>query len=374
MLIDMALMRGLAIDLERGVVRVQPGLTWGEVTDALQEHGLAVPAGDTASVGVGGLTLGGGIGWLVRKLGLTIDSLISADVVTADGRLLRVSADEHPDLFWGLRGGGGNFGIVTSFEFRTHPVGMVLGGALIFDGREARTVLRRYADVAAAAPEELSTITHLMPAPPLPFIPAHLHGKPVVILMLVYAGDIEEGQAVVNELRAIGTPVADLVNPMPYAAIYALTQEGTRRGLHHHVRSTFMRSLDDDVIDTIAEYGEQATSPISILQIRILGGAMGRVDESATAFRHREAQVMLTAINAWEGNEGAERHRAWTERFYEAVRSHESGVYVNFLADEGDGRIREAYGDETYDRLVSLKTRYDPSNLFHLNQNIRPRL
>jgi hypothetical protein len=190
----------------------------------------------------------------------------------------------------------------------------------------------------------------------------------------VYAGALEEGQAVVNELRAIGTPVADLVNPMPYAAIYALTQEATKRGLHHHVRSAFMQSLNDDVVDTIAEYSEQATSPISILQIRILGGAMGRVDEGATAFRHRHSQVMLTAINAWEGDEGAERHRAWPEGFYEAVRSYESGVYVNFLDDEGEGRIREAYGDETYDRLVRLKTRYDPSNLFHLNQNIRPRM
>jgi FAD/FMN-containing dehydrogenase len=217
LVLDLSGMKTMTVDLERRTARVDTGLTFGEVSERLQEYGLAIPAGDTASVGVGGLTLGGGIGWLVRKYGLTIDSLLSADIVTADGRLLTTSTDENPDLFWAIRGGGGNFGVVTSFEFRVHPAGMVIGGAIIYDTADGEQVLRGYVDYAAQAPDELSTIVFMMAAPPLPFIPAEKHGKPIILITLVHVGDLEEGQRVVQPLRELGTPIADISGPMPYA-------------------------------------------------------------------------------------------------------------------------------------------------------------
>ena len=223
--VDFSGMKTITIDPERRTARVEPGATWGEVTDAAHEHGLAIPAGDTGTVGVGGLTTGGGIGWLARKHGLTIDSLLAAEIVTADGRFLRVSADEHPDLFWAVRGGGGNFGIVTAFEFQTHPVGMVVGGAIFYDAADGEAVLRGYADYARNAPDELTTIVFMMHAPPLPFIPSEKHGTLVIALGLVYAGDLEEGQRVVQPLRELATPIVDMTGPMPYPAIYALTAE-----------------------------------------------------------------------------------------------------------------------------------------------------
>jgi FAD/FMN-containing dehydrogenase len=372
MVLDFSQMKAITIDPERRTARVEPGATWGEVTEATHEHGLAIPAGDTGTVGVGGLTTGGGIGWLVRKHGLTIDSLMAAEIVTADGRFLRVSADEHADLFWAVRGGGGNFGIVTAFEFQAHPVDMVVGGAIFYDAADGEAVLRGYADYARSAPDELTTIVFMMHAPPAPFIPAEKHGTLIIILGLVYAGDLEEGQRVVQPLRELATPIVDMTAPMPYPAIYALTEEAGVPGHHSDVRSMFLDELDDDTISTIMRHTNSMSSPFGVMQLRVLGGAMARVPSDATAFSHRAQTFFLTAVNVWMDPAEAPIHHAWTDRFYEDLRPHAHGVYVNFLGDEGAGRVREAYSPQTYQRLVALKNRYDPTNFFNLNQNIRP--
>jgi FAD/FMN-containing dehydrogenase len=370
-------MRALEVDTDRRVVRVEPGLTWGEVGERLQEHGLAIPAGDTATVGVGGLTTGGGIGWLARKYGLTIDSLLSADVVTAGSQdsgchLLRTSADENPDLFWAIRGGGGNFGIVTSFEFRAHPVGTIIGGAVIYDAAEGAQILRRYADYAGSAPEELTAIVFMMHAPPLPFLPPDMIGKPIIIIGVCYTGDLDEGQRVVAPLQALGTPVADITGPMPYTGIYALTEEAGKTGHYSAVRSLFMRDLGDDVIETVLEQLRALSSPFGILQLRVLGGAVDRVPADAAAFPHRDRPYWLTLINLWMDPRETAQHRAFADAFWQTVKGHADGAYVNFLDDEGEERIREAYGPDNYARLAALKAKYDPDNVFHLNQNIKP--
>jgi FAD/FMN-containing dehydrogenase len=372
MVIDLTAMRGLEVDPERRIVRVEPGFTWGEVSERLQEFGLAIPAGDTATVGVGGLTTGGGIGWLARKYGLTIDSLISAEVVTADGRLLRVSAEENADLFWAIRGGGGNFGIVTSFEFRAHPVDMIIGGAVIYDAEEGQQVLRRYADYAASAPDELTTIVFMMHAPPLPFLPPESVGKPIILIGVCYAGDLDKGQDVVAPLRELGTPIADITGPMPYPAIYALTAEAGVKGHHAAVRSLFINELSDDAIETMLGQLRSLSSPFGLLQLRVLGGAVSRVPADATAFPHRHQPYWLTLINLWMDPSESARHQAFADAFLRAVQRYADGVYVNFLDDEGETRVRAAYGPDTYARLAILKARYDPTNFFHLNQNVRP--
>src|SRR5581483_7961134 len=372
LMLDLSAMKGMHVDPERGVARVQPGVTWGEYARQAQEYGLATSSGDVATVGVGGLALGGGIGWMVRKYGLTIDHLLSVDVVTADGRLLTASETEHPDLFWGLRGGGGNFGIATSFELKLRPAGTVLGGAVFYSTERTQDVLRAYAAYASQAPDELTTITTVMPAPPLPFIPAALHGTPVIAVAVCYVGDLEVGQRVVAPLRALETPIADVIGPMPYPGMFALTEAATVKGWQHADRSAYLRTLDGDVLDAIAEYGQRPTSPASLAQVRVLGGAMARVPADATAFAHRDKPYMLTIINMWEPGLDPEPHRAWTKDFWRAVRPRAEGVYVNFLEDEGDARVREAYTPATYARLVALKQQYDPTNFFRLNQNIRP--
>lgn len=370
--LDFSQMKAITIDPERHTVRIEPGATWGEVNAATQEYGLAIPAGDTATVGVGGLTTGGGIGWLARKYGLTIDSLLAAEVVTAHGRLVRASADEHPDLFWAVRGGGGNFGIITAFEFQAHPVGMVVGGAIFYDAADGEKVLRGYADYAAEAPDELTTIVFMMHAPPLPFIPPEKHGTPVIALGLVYAGDLEEGQRIVQPLRELATPIVDITAPMPYPAIYALTAEAGTSGHHSDVRSMFMDTLNDEAIDTIMRQMNSISSPFGLIQLRVLGGAVARVSTDATAFAHREQGIFLAAINVWMDPAESSIHRAWVDRFYQDMRPYAHGVYVNFLGDEGEDRIRDAYPPATYARLVALKNKYDPTNFFNRNQNIKP--
>ncbi|HEX6506591.1 MAG TPA: FAD-binding oxidoreductase [Chloroflexota bacterium] len=370
--VEFSRMKALAIDPESRTVRAEPGLTWGEITEAAHAYGLAVPAGDTGTVGVGGLTTGGGIGWLVRKHGLTIDCLLAVDIVTADGRLLRASKDENPDLFWAVRGGGGNFGIITAFEFRAHPVGMIVGGAIFYDAAEGESVLRGYADYARSAPDELTTIVFIMRAPPLPFIPPEKVGTQVIAIGVTYAGDLDEGQRVVDPLRKLGTPIADAMAPMPYPAIYMLTAEAGVPGHYAEVRSMFLDELGDDAIETMMEQTRAITSPFGLVQMRVLGGEMARVPRDATAFYHRDAAIMLSGISVWMDPSESPRHVAWTETFGRAMAPYANGVYVNFLSDEGEARIREAYGPETYERLAALKARYDPTNLFHLNQNVKP--
>lgn len=372
MVIDLSNMKSITFDPERRIARLEPGLTWGEVAGTLQPHGLALTSGDTATVGVGGLLLGGGIGWMVRKYGLTIDHLKAVELVTADGQFLRASADENAELFWGLRGGGGNFGVVTAFEVSLHPAGMVIGGAVIYDAAEAEGILKAYARIAEAAPEELTTIVNFMAAPPAPFIPPEKQGMPILAIMVCYAGDLAEGERVVAPLRALGTPIADVISPMPYPAMFAMTEEASVRGFQHSVRSLFLRTLSDDVIHTIVEQAAAIMTPMTIVQVRVLGGAMSRVPANATAFAHRDKQAMVMITNFAPFSDDCEPSRARTERVWQALRPYADGVYVNFLADEGDRRVHDAYPPATYARLAALKKLYDPTNMFHLNQNIPP--
>jgi FAD/FMN-containing dehydrogenase len=367
--LDLGGMKGLHIDPERRLAWAQPGLRAEEYTVAAAAHGLATPFGDTGSVGIAGLTLGGGIGWLVRRHGLTIDALVSVEIVTADGRLLTASATENPDLFWAVRGGGGNFGVVTRFQFRLYPVPQIFGGALFMPA--TRDVLRALQPIAASAPEELTTISILMAAPPAPFIPAEVHFQPTVAIMFVYDGDAEAGAAAIAPFREVATPLAELVMPMPYPGIYAMLKDAEQRSPATH-RSLFMDVLDDATIDEILARHAAPSSPMAMTQIRILGGAMARVADDATAFAHRGANVMVTILTPFLDPAELPVHEAWTQAYHEALQPKATGVYSNFIGAEGQARVREAYPTETYRRLAEVKRRYDPTNLFRLNQNIRP--
>ncbi len=368
LVIDMREMRGIHIDTAQEIVWAGAGLTAGEVTAALAEHGRAVPFGDTGSVGISGLTLGGGIGWLARKYGLAIDSLVAVEIVTADGEVRTASATEHPDLFWAVRGGGGNFGIVTRFCYRLSPVGEVLGGALFL--RPTRDVLRSLVPIAASAPEELTAIGFVMPIPPVPFVPEEHHGKLSLVLMFVYVGDPAEGQAAIAPFLAVAEPFGVAAMPMPYPGIYEFTKEGGERH-PSTTRSVFLDVLDDDSIDQLLA-SLAVVPPGSMVQLRVFGGAMARVPADATAFAHRSCAVMVTVISAYPEPEMKDAAVRWNRALFSAFEPKATGVYANFLEDEGDDRIRAAYPSATYERLAAVKRRYDPSNVFHRNQNVRP--
>ncbi|MFL5651358.1 MAG: FAD-binding oxidoreductase [Chloroflexota bacterium] len=367
--LDLGPMKGLHIDPERRLAWAQPGLTAGEYTVAAAAHGLATPFGDTGSVGISGLTLGGGIGWLVRKYGLAIDALVAVEIATGDGRVVTASEESHPDLFWAVRGGGGNFGVVTRFQFKLYPVGEILGGALFMPA--TRDVLRGLVPIAAAAPEELSTISFLMALPPAPFIPAELVGTTSLVIMFVWAGDPADGQAALQPFRDLATPLADMAMPMPYPGIYEMLRDAEQRSLGVH-RSRFLSTLDDDAVDAILEAVAAPSSPGAMIQLRVLGGAMARIPATDTAFAHRDAAVMATIMTLYDDPSTEAAHVAWTVGLHEKLAPNSVGVYSNFLEAEGDERIRAAYPAGTYERLAEVKRRYDPSNLFHLNQNIRP--
>ncbi|MGH2381295.1 MAG: FAD-binding oxidoreductase [Candidatus Limnocylindria bacterium] len=368
LVIDTRDLRGLHIDPERRLAWAGAGLTAGEYTAAAAAHGLATPFGDTGSVGIAGLTLGGGIGWLARKHGLAVDALVEAEVVTADGVLVTTSENQHPDLFWAIRGGGGNFGIVTRFTYRLYPVEEILGGALFLP--PTRDVLRSLVPIAASAPEELTTIGFVMPIPPVPFVADEHHGKLSLVLMFVYAGDPDAGRAAIAPFRAVATPYAEAAMPMPYPGIYEFTAEGATRH-PNTTRSVFMDVLDEASVDAIVDALADAP-PMSMVQIRVLGGAMGRVASDATAFAHRDASVMVSIMSGFMEPEMEEAATAWNRSLFAALEPKATGVYANFLEDEGDERTRVAYPGDTYERLASIKRRYDPANIFHRNQNIRP--
>jgi FAD/FMN-containing dehydrogenase len=376
LVIDLSPMKGLIVDPEKRVAWAQPGLTWGEYAARAQEYGLITPAGDSSTVGIGGLTLGGGIGWLTRKYGLTIDSLLSVELVTARGEQIVASEEEHPDLFWALRGGGGNFGVVTGFTFRLHPLGTIAGGALVYPA--THEVIRDYAQRAAAAPDELSTIAFVMQAPPLPFLPVEAHGTLVLLITACYAGDVQAGQHALEPLRSLAgqTPLADLTGPMPYTGLYAFTAEGAKPS-PTFVRSGFLHELDDETIGAILAYGRSMTSSFGMAQIRVLGGEMARVPAKATAFAHRDKSILLTIANGWLEQESAsevERHKEWTTAFWRAVAPRARGTYVNFigLGEDDRSRVQDAYVPKTYARLADVKRRYDPTNFFQQNANIPP--
>jgi FAD/FMN-containing dehydrogenase len=373
--IDLSAMRAVEVDPGRGTARVQGGALWGDVDQRTQAHGLATTGGIVSHTGVAGLTLGGGIGWLMRKHGLTVDNLLAAEVVTADGESLRVSEDRHPDLFWALRGGGGNFGVVTSFELRLHPVGPeVLAGAILWDTADTADVLRFYRDFVRDAPEELGTVVRFGTAPPLPVIPEQLHWRPVLLVGACHVGPVEVAEEVLRPLRAFGGPLLDLIAPTPYVSHQSALDTTVPHGWSYYWKSTYLPELRDDLIDVIAEHAFACTSPRSYVAMFHLGGAVSRVPEAATAFGNRQVSHAITLDGVWRPGEGyADREIAWTRRFFAALDAYREGVYVNFLgADEGPDRIRDAYGAGVYRRLVEVKTRYDPDNVFHHNQNIRP--
>ena len=368
--LDLSNMKDLQIDVENQTAWAQTGLTAGEVTQALGAHGLAIGFGDTGSVGVGGITLGGGVGYLVRKYGLTIDSLLAAEIVTADGELLHVDKDSHPDLFWAIRGGGGNFGVVTRFQFRLQKVESVVGGMLILPA--TADVVAKFMAESEAAPDELSGIANVMFAPPMPFLSAEVHGKLIVFAMLVYAGDVQSGERALAKFRAIATPLADMMKPMTYPEIYPPEEGG---GDYHPVaasRTMFLDSIDRTVAQTIIDHLESSTAMMKVAQLRVLGGAMARVPVDATAFAHRKSKIMVNLAALYNQPEEKEKHEAWVANFENAIRQSDHGVYVNFLGDEGEDKIRAAYPGGTWDKLVAVKKRYDPTNLFRLNQNVPP--
>src|SRR5215211_2241341 len=362
-------MKNLEIDVEGRTAWAETGLTAGEYTAATGAHGLATGFGDTRSVGIGGITLGGGVGYLVRKHGLTIDDLLAADLVTADGELLRVDAERHPDLFWAIRGGGGNFGVATRFKFRLHEVSTIVGGMLILPATPE--VIASFVAEAEAAPEELSTIANVMTAPPMPFLPAEVHGELVIMAMLAYAGEeVEAGQRAVAPFRALPKPIVDMVKPMPYPEIYPPEEDDFHPTAV--ARTMFIDTIDRDVSQTILEHLRTSDAPMRVAQIRVLGGAMACVSADATAFAHRSRRIMVNLAAFYEGAEERTVREAWVGNFAAALRQDEGGAYVGFLGEEGEERIHEAYPQSTWERLEEIKGRYDPTNLFRLNQNIRP--
>ena len=366
--LDLRDMGALDIDVETRTAWAETGLTAGAYTTAAAAHGLATGFGDTGSVGIGGLTLGGGIGFLVRKHGLTIDDLLAADVVTADGQLLHADAETHPDLFWAIRGGGGNFGVATRFRFRLHEVDTVVGGLLFLPATAG--VIDGFMAEAANAPEELSTIANVMPAPPMPFLPEEAHGRLVIFAMLAYAGDVEAGERAVAPFRALATPVADMVRPMRYPEMYMPDQEE-----YHPTavgRTGFIDAIEPGQTRAIVDHLEGSTSAMSVVQLRALGGAMARVPVDATAFSHRTKPIMATVASMYEQPDDRAASENWVDDLSKVVFRGDPATYVNFLGDEGEERIHDAYSDSTWKRLSAIKRRYDPSNLFRLNQNIPP--
>ena len=372
LVIDLSPMKGVQVDPVRRTARAQAGVTLGELDHETQAFGFAVPAGIVSTTGIAGLTVGGGFGWLNRKYGLTCDNLLSADVITADGRMVTASPEENSDLFWGIRGGGGNFGIVTSFEYQLHPVGpTVLAGLVVYPMAKAPELLRFYRDFVDDGPDELTAIPALRIAPPAPFLPEHVHGKPIVAVFVCYCGPVEEGERVLRPLRGFGPPLADVIAPKPFIMHQAMLDPMQPPGRNYYWKSDDLHELTDPAIDTIVAHSEAITSPHTIAPIFQLGGMASRVAEDATAYSHRNAAYALNCNAAWVEGE-PDRHIQWARDFSTAMQAFSAGVYVNFLGDEGKERARAAYGDAKFGRLVALKIKYDPTNFFRLNQNIRP--
>ncbi|MDX6667274.1 MAG: hypothetical protein QOK04_654 [Solirubrobacteraceae bacterium] len=373
LVIDLSLMKGIRVDPEARTARVQAGVLWGELDRETQAFGLATTGGIVTHTGVAGLTLGGGIGWLQRKYGLTIDQLISVDMVTADGEFVKASATENSELFWGLRGGGGNFGIVTEFEFRLHPVGPIVhAGPVFWPIEKSPDVLRFYREWIAEAPDELMTIVIHRRAPALPFVPQELHGELVVVVASCYAGPVEEAEKVARPLKAFGSPVLDLCEPKAYVDHQGMFDPSYPHGWWYYIRACDVAELSDDVIDVTVEHAMRIRSPLGGFPIWQLGGAVARVGEDETAFNGRGAGHTFNISAVTDAAEGFDEEREWSRNFWSALEPHHTSVYVNFLMEEGEERVREAYGAAKYDRLKALKCRYDPDNFFRLNQNIPP--
>jgi FAD/FMN-containing dehydrogenase len=376
--IDLSAMRAVWIDPAGRKARVQGGALWGDVDRESQVHGLATTGGIIGHTGVGGFTLGGGLGFLMRKHGLTVDNLLGAEVVTAEGRIIRASADENPDLFWALRGGGGNFGIVSTFEFALHPVGpTVMAGPVFWAADDTAGVLRFYRDFVADAPDELGTVVRFGTVPPLPVISKELHWRPAIAVACCYAGAVEDGERAVRELRRFGAPLVDLLGPAPYAAFQGALDDTVPHGWHYYWKATDLAGLSDGAIAVIADHAYAAGSPLSYTGMFHFGGAVARVPDDATAYAGRGVAHEIIIDGVWLPGDAGDRgpaETAWVRRFMQALQPHRAdGVYVNFLDSDDDGsRVREAYGDRIYRRLAKVKAQYDPDNAFHHNKNIRP--
>jgi hypothetical protein len=369
--IDLSLMRGIRVDPEARTARVQAGALLGDLDRETQAFGLAVPSGIVTHTGVAGLTLGGGIGWIMRKHGLSIDQLTSVDLVTAEGEFVQANEARNADLFWGVRGGGGNFGIVTEFEFRCVPLGpYVMAGPVFWPMTQSPNVLRFYRDWIADAPDELMTIVIHRKAPPLPFVPPELRGEPVVVVACCWAGDIEEGQRFIRPLKAFGSPVLDLCVPKPFLTHQAMFDPSFPAGRWYYFKSCDVGELSDDIIDITAEHSMQISSPLTTYPIWQMGGAVSRVGNDETAFNGRSSGFTYNIGASTETSAGFQEERQWVRDFWSALQPWHRGVYVNFLGDEGAERVRQAYGSNKYERLQVLKRKYDPENFFRLNQNI----
>jgi len=366
-------MKTVDVDPVGRTARVQPGVLWREFDAAAQQHGLATPGGEISDTGVAGLTLGGGIGWLSRLHGLAADNLMSVELVTADGSLREVDDSSDPDLMWGLRGGGGNFGIVTSFHFRLHPVGPVYGGMVMFPAPQAADVLRLYRDLGAGLPDCAGIVAAMITAPPVPDFPAALRGQPVIAIAAAYFGDVAEGERVLAPLRSTIEPAVDVFGVLPYTALQQMFDAGNVPGRPAYAKSDFLRELDDAAIEQLLAHGTAPTSPFNQLVVRRLGGRFAEIDRAATAFEHRDAEHLLLIAGVWaDPAADGTAHIDWARAAWAAIRPWFRGTYVNHLGDEGIDRLREAYPDGTWDRLRALKSRLDPGNVFALNQNIPP--
>lgn len=373
LMIDLSFMKALGVDPAAHTVRAAGGLLWGELDRATQRFGLATTGGIISHTGIAGLTLGGGLGHLMRKHGLTVDNLRAVDLVTAEGERLHVNPESEPELFWGLRGGGGNFGIATAFEYRLHPVGpIVLGGPIFWPLADAPQVLRFLRDFASEAPDELGITIAARLAPPMPFLPAEQYGKPVLGLVLVWAGVPGEGEKSIAPLREISTPIADVVRPVPYLALQSMLDGGAPHGMHYYWKSHRLPNLSDKVIDVIVSRVESITSPFSQIGGWAVGGAASRADPEATAVGAREVGFEFNITAAWPPPDpNGDRHISWVREGWEAMRPHSVGVYANFLSDEGGAGIEAAFGGRLQ-RLTALKDRYDPTNFFRMNANVPP--
>ncbi|MPZ92945.1 MAG: FAD-binding protein [Actinobacteria bacterium] len=374
LVIDLSAMKGIQVDPADRSAQAEAGVLWGELDGATQVFGLATTGGVVSHTGIAGLTLGGGIGWLMRRHGLTIDNLLSAQIITANGEVIAASDQEHPDLFWGLRGGGGNFGIVTSFEYRLHPVGPeVLAGPVLWAMEGAEEVLRHYREFAAQAPRELNSVVNLRRAPDFPVLPNELHGRPVCMITVMHLGDPEAGERVLEPLRNFGRPLLDLVGARPYSGLQSLIDATVPHGWHYYWKSAELGPLDDGVIDAMVEHSLEIRSPRSFSAVFQLGGAVADADEDATAYSNRDAAHNININAAWlPGEPVADEEIAWARDFFAALEPYQSGAYVNFLDRDDEDRVKIAYGADKYRRLVELKNHYDPDNVFRMNQNIRP--
>ena len=376
--IDLSPMKKIKIDKTSQTAQAQAGLTWGEFDKSTQEQGLATTGGLVTTTGVAGFTLGGGFGWLVRKYGMTIDNLQSVEMVLANGKRISASPDENSDLFWGVRGGGGNFGIVTSFNYRLHPVGPeIYGGALFYPVSKAKELLQFYNKWTQSMPDELSTMSAFIIAPPEPFVPKELVGTPMIVVGICYTGKKEEGDKLVKPLRDLTPPAIDLVGPIPYVALQGMFDATAPKGIHTYWRTHYLNDLNDKTIDTLVEQTSNLKnlSPYSALHIHHWEGAVKKVKPEDTAFSHRDARFVINIVGMWMAENDPNKHINWVRNFSDAVKQFSTGnQYLNFMADTGEDKVMAAYGKEKYTKLVQLKNKYDPENLFHLNQNIKPSL